>query len=460
MYRPSGRRASDIARDVEAAVADGRLASGAVLPSVRVLATDLGVAPGTIAAAYRLLARAGVVEANPGRGTIVRAGRSARSRRPPLVPPGTRDLATGNPDPACLPDVLAVLAALVMDRIEEARYAEADEEVDEPPSLARLYGEPPVLPELAVWAQAAFEADGIGPGAVTVMGGALDAVERALQARVRPGGRVGVEDPGYAGVLDLVAALGLVAEPMRLDEEGVLPAALAAALERGLDAVVLTPRAQNPTGAAFTADRAGELRQILAAHDEVLVIEDDHAGPIAGCPAFTVTRPDGGPFMVVRSCSKAFGPDLRVAVAAGDTATITQMQARQAVGTGWVSRILQEIALYLLKDPQTPELLAEVVAVYAERRAALLAALAGRSIEATGRSGLNIWVPVAEEGPVVAGMAARKWAITAGDRFRITSPPAVRITVAALDPVDAPVVAAAMRSSLGREGREEGTRAG
>lgn len=52
--------------------------------------------------------------------------------------------------------------------------------------------------------------------------GALDGIERALTAHLRPGDRVAIEDPGWANLLDLLAALGLSAEPVRVDDDGPL----------------------------------------------------------------------------------------------------------------------------------------------------------------------------------------------------------------------------------------------
>jgi DNA-binding transcriptional MocR family regulator len=46
--------------------------------------------------------------------------------------------------------------------------------------------------------------------------------------------------------------------------------------------VILTPRAQNPTGAALDERRARDLRKVLDDFPAVLLIEDDHAGPVAG----------------------------------------------------------------------------------------------------------------------------------------------------------------------------------
>ncbi len=54
-------------------IVDGTLASGARLPTIRQLATDLGVAPGTVARAYTELEEARLVETNRSKGTRVRA---------------------------------------------------------------------------------------------------------------------------------------------------------------------------------------------------------------------------------------------------------------------------------------------------------------------------------------------------------------------------------------------------
>ena len=53
------------------AVASGELAAGARLPTVRRLAEDLGVAPGTVARAYRELEASGIIETRGRNGTVV-----------------------------------------------------------------------------------------------------------------------------------------------------------------------------------------------------------------------------------------------------------------------------------------------------------------------------------------------------------------------------------------------------
>lgn len=61
-----------IANRLRVAVATGELQPGAVLPSVRNLATVIRVNPATVVQAYRELEWAGVVESRQGAGTFVK----------------------------------------------------------------------------------------------------------------------------------------------------------------------------------------------------------------------------------------------------------------------------------------------------------------------------------------------------------------------------------------------------
>ncbi len=431
-YGIRGTGASGIVTSVETAVREGRLAAGAPLPTVRELARGLRVSPSTVAAAYRTLRVRGLVRADGRRGTRV-------SPRPPLpvrflipAPAHLRDLSLGNPDPALLPSWQRSLGRLAR--------------------RSGLYGEPANRPELLALARRQLEAEDLPHDALAIVGGALDGIERVLQVHLRSGDRVAVEDPGYVAVFDLLAALGLVPEPVGVDDAGPLPHELARALRRGVHAFILTPRAQNPTGAALDAARARDLRRVLARHPGILVVEDDHAGPVAGVPALTVCH-GRERWALVRSVSKSLGPDLRLAVLAGDPTTIARVEGRQSVGTGWVSHLLQDLVVASWSAPATEELLRRAAESYATRREALLRALAARGIPAHGRSGLNVWVPVPEEAAVVTALANEGWAVRAGERYRLRAGPAVRITVAALAPREAERVAAALARSLQPEAR-------
>ena len=64
-----------------------------------------------------------------------------------------------------------------------------------------------------------------------------------------------------------------MAEPVAIDDSGPLAADLNRALKLGARAFILTPRAQNPSGAALDSRRAAELRRVLSAFPEVVLIE-------------------------------------------------------------------------------------------------------------------------------------------------------------------------------------------
>ncbi|KZS85220.1 GntR family transcriptional regulator [Mycobacterium persicum] len=413
-YRITGTGAESIATSVEQAISQGSLTPGDTLPPIRDVAGQLGVNPNTVAAAYRILRDRGAVETAGRRGTRVR-NRPATTPRSAFgldVPEGARDLSTGNPDPALLP----IAAARLRTR----------------PGPPVLYGRPPMSDELVHHARAALTADGVPAHHLAVTSGALDGIERTLTAHLRPGDRVAVEDPGWANLLDLLAALRLNAEPVRVDDDGPLVADLARALARGVRALVVTTRAQNPTGGALSADRAAALGKLLAGRsDDVLIVEDDHCAGIAGVPLHTLAGSTGH-WAFVRSASKAYGPDLRLAILAGDQRTVERVQGRLRLGPGWVSHLLQDLAVTLWSDEAATRLVRKAERRYADTRVRLRAALADRGVVAYGRSGLNVWIPVPDETVAITRLLNAGWAAAPGSRFRIMTPPGIRITIADL----------------------------
>jgi DNA-binding transcriptional MocR family regulator len=120
------------------------------------------------------------------------------------------------------------------------------------------------------------------------------------------------------------------------------------------------------------------------------------------------------------------------------------------LATGWVSHVLQELVANLWSDPDVQEAVAETSTVYNSRRLLMLSELAERGITAYGASGLNVWIPVAEEAPTVGGMLQHGWAITAGERWRQRTRPAVRITISTLHQDEIAVVAEDLAAVLER----------
>jgi DNA-binding transcriptional MocR family regulator len=424
-----GRTAASIASSIEAALETGKLPGNERLPTIRELARNLAVSPVTVAAAYRLLRSRGLAVGEGRRGTLARPSRRIA---PPAShgahsPRGLVDLATGNPDIAFLPAIGPALRSL--------------------DAGMRLYDGPGELPDLVAFAAAEFEADGLSPGPVAVTNGTLDAIERVLREHTRAGDQVAVEDPTFPALIDLLDSLGLTPIPFAVDDEGPVVESLERAVGPRVAALLLSPRAQNPTGAAITERRASTLAHVLRHRSQALVIEIDDVAEVAGTAGKTLTN-GRDRWVVVKSTSKWLGPDLRVAVITGDQSTIARVQRKQAVSVRWVSHLLQRLTLALWSDPTSGRLFARAAEAYTGRRHALLDALAAQDIAAHGRSGFNVWIPVREETATVQMLAERGWAVAAGERFRLRSAPAIRVTTSALLPADAKRFAADLAAAV------------
>jgi DNA-binding transcriptional MocR family regulator len=413
-YQIQGSTAAGISISVEYAVTHGTLAPGDSLPPVRQLAGELGVSPNTVAAAYRQLRDRGLIETAGRNGTRVRP-------RPPIAPrlaahPPVRadliDLSAGEPDTDLLPPPGPALRR-VADGVTATGYVTAPH------------------PELLA---AARERLGPVPAEhVTVTAGALDGLERILTAHLKAGDKVAVEDPGWANLLDLIATLGLHPLPVAVDDDGPEPAGLAAALGRGAKAVIITSRAQNPTGAALTHRRAAEIREMLESYPQVLTIEDDHAAELANDELHAIAGATRC-WSFLRSTSKPYGPDLRLAILAGDETTVARVEGRMRLGAGWVSTILQRLVVEMWSDPAASARITEARQEYEERRSTLAGMLRARGVKAHSRSGLNVWIPVADETFAVSRLRDAGFAVAPGSVYRIAAPPAVRVSTGPLRP--------------------------
>lgn len=439
-YQIAGGTAAEISASVESGIRTGALPPETTLPPVRTLAATLAVSPATVARAYQELRQRGLVATSGRHGTRVRPRPPLTTRRRVLSPPpvpGHRDLSHGQPDLRLLPPLGPHLARLA-DRIG-------------PPTGYTTGG---VLPELVEVASRRLADEGVPTGEITVTGGALDGIERLLAAHLRPGDPVAVEDPGWANLLDLVAALGLRPVAVPVDDDGPTESGVHDALALGARALIVTSRAQNPTGAAVSADRAAALRALLAGHPDLLLIEDDHAAELARVPLHPLVGA-GPTWAFVRSVSKPYGPDLRLAVLAGDEATVARVSGRMAVGAGWVSTLLQRLVLTMWADPATTELVHRAGKSYQRRCRTLLAALADRGLTGQGRSGINVWLPVPDETAAVTALRDAGWSVAPGGHFRLGAPPGIRLTVSSLDDDEIPTLADAVARAL-RPARPDG----
>jgi DNA-binding transcriptional MocR family regulator len=272
------------------------------------------------------------------------------------------------------------------------------------------------------------------PQLLTVVDGALDALDRLTAAVVRFGDHVLVEDPTFPPVLDLLDSVGASVVGVPMDGCGMLPDALADALRHGPVALYLQPRAHNPTGTSMSAARAEQLAAVLAGH-EITVVEDDHAGDIATAPPVSLGTHLPEQTVRIHSFSKSHGPDLRLAAVGGPAGLVGRLTDRRLLGPGWSSRLLQAVLLDLLTDDATVAQVGHARREYARRRTAMLTALAARGATATADDGINMWLEVADEQVAMVALAARGIGVAPGSPFEVRrlATDHVRVTVGLLD---------------------------
>ena len=208
---------------------------------------------------------------------------------------------------------------------------------------------------------------------------------------------------------------------------------------------MITPRGQNPTGAALDGERARELRAVLAEFPDALLIEDDHLGAVAGAPLHTLLRDASrrgtGPPRA-RSPRRS-APTCAWRVLAGDAHTIARVQRSPAVRTR-------------LGQPHPADARAGAVARPGRRRASRARerdlrgsgasdcsrAWPPRAYAAHGASGLNVWIPVQDEAGTVSALMQRGWVLAPGAPYRLAgAAPGVRVTTATLSEQEAPRLA-------------------
>ena len=429
----SGRTASEIADSLRALVERGMLRPGDPLPPVRTLAESLGVNRNTTVAAYRQLTQAGVIVTR-GRGGTHVADRSPVAQEGFAADSVLRDVGTGNPDPDLIPDPSKALRGMVGRPV--------------------LYGEPVIDTGLESWAHAWMQRDlaSAGPFRLTITSGAADAVERLLAQSLTRDDAVALEDPCFLASIHTVRLGGYRPVPVPVDAEGMTVDGLRSALEQGVRAVVCTPRAQNPTGASLTGRRAAQLRDVLADHPYVLVIEDDHFSLLSQRPFHSLIGPEHRRWALIRSVSKFLGPDMCLAVTASDPDTAERLATRLTPGTTWVSHLLQRLTHALVTDADVMRDIDRAGAHYAARNAAFAERLSAHGVAAEPGDGLNLWVrlPV-PAGAVAARLMRRGWLARSGDEFLVAdAAPSdrLRLTVHDLGDDDAEQLAADIAAAV------------
>src|SRR6266699_2634680 len=235
-------------RAVRDAIRSGRLHAGDPLPSTRALASDLGVARGTVVEAYEQLIAEGWLMARQGAATRVADLPPAPSApaEPPAVPVPRHDLRPGHADPSSFP--------------RQAWAAAIRRVLAEAPDEAFGYADPRGRAELrAALAGYLGRARGVRvtTASLQVCTGAGHSLGIAFRALAARGARIiAVEDPSSPRMREIAAGAGLKVVALPRDDLGARADALAGL---GADAVVVTPAHQYPLGVTLSSRRRGEL---------------------------------------------------------------------------------------------------------------------------------------------------------------------------------------------------------
>ena len=427
-----GKTANEIFDSIRQHITTGALVAGDTLPPVRDLATVLNVNRNTVAAAYKRLVTTGLALSQGRNGTVIKGVSSPVALEGGNPDTPLTDLSGGNPAPSRLPDLSHYFA-----------------KINKHP---RLYGDEVVSPGLKTWATQWMQDVLPGPGEIDITSGAIDAIERLLCAHLLPGDSVAVEDPCFLSSINMLRYAGYSASPVSVDSEGMQPDMLELALQKGARAVIITPRAHNPTGCSLSAIRAARLQDILSRYPQTLVIIDDHFALLSASPLYPVIAPQTKHWAVICSMSKTLGPDLRLAIVASDPDTSAKLRLRLNAGSQWVSHLLQDLACACLSDENYQRTLVQTQQFYASQQQKLSLALQQQGIELAAGEGLNLWLPLQTHSQSLAfALAKAGWLVREGEVFGINAPShGLRITLSTLDDHDITRLAADIHQALKR----------
>lgn len=389
--------AKDLGSGLTRLIDGGHLAPGVHLPTIRDFARAAGVSPGTVMTAWSRVRDTGRIHTRRRGGTVVADLRAPRSSTAGAEFDWSQtEMSLVTPDVTLQPD----LAGALLDALGTPNLHAAE----------RAY----ITPRLRRSVQASWP---FPAQAWNCVGGGSEAVVLATAA-VASGGRIAVEEPVSPGYLDILRQLGIEPVAVAADGEGPTVAAVAAALEHDVNAVILQPSGAYARSGALTAARAGELAEVISrTGPDVWIVEDDSAGPLAGAEPATLGNYLPDRLLRVRGYCKAFGIDLRTAVIGGCAELVDRTVRLRSFGMASNSRILQNTLAGLIEDAGVAEAAQRARATYRGRRLAALDAFANAGLTASASpDGFVIWVDVPDETSALISLARQGMVVAPGSK--------------------------------------------
>ncbi|HNY21681.1 MAG TPA: PLP-dependent aminotransferase family protein [Treponemataceae bacterium] len=356
---------SQIADAYAAAIRDGKLKGGGKMPSIRALASRLGISPATVVAAYRELVSRGLVTAAP-RSSFCVAGKAPSEGVPRAILPLNKI------EPNLRLHPVAAMGSLIGQVAEEDPLAGGYEDYRGNARLLEAIAD--LDRELGIESEP--------KGGMLVTSGCQQAI--SLTARAFPrGARIAVEDPCYPGARLAFAGAGAEIVPVAMGDDGPSGAALREISKAGKVALFYCcPTYGNPSGRSWSVDARS---RVLAAAKAggFMIFEDDFLGDLdyedEGLPRLAAMAREYPGVRVIRArtFSKTLLPTLRIAGVSGDPDFIARLLSLKILDDVGCSAFLQRALARFIGDGLYEEHLARVKPHYRELRGALRSALSG-----------------------------------------------------------------------------------
>ena len=368
----------DIYQRVRSEILSGRLSACARLPSSRTLASQLGVARGTVELAYQILAGEGYTVSDGTRGTIVNPSLPSW-RRPIAFASGVRKqqhrlrlpqkpllFQMGLPALDAFPrKPWAQIASRVARRFDVEQFAHPCDVMGYEP-LRRA-----IANHLRFARGISCTADQI-----LITSGSLGALELVAQTLLKPDDTVWVEDPGYFHARDVLLRAAPRIVGVKVDEDGLDVAAGAEAAPDAALAVV-TPTHQFPLGLTMAAQRRRALLD-WADRRQAWIAEDDYDASFHhGTPPPALKSIDrAGRVLYVGSFSKVLFPGLRIGYLVMPEAVVERFAQIAETAHSGPALMIQQMVEAFMSEGHFARHLSRMRNLYLERGGALAAALA------------------------------------------------------------------------------------
>jgi len=364
---------------IRGAISSGLLKPGDRIPSARALTKELGLARGTIEAAYALLAAEGYIQARGQAGTIVTPGlKLSKPQSAPRTYHGEVAGISFRPD-SILPFQMGLPALDMFPRKIWARLGARRVRATLASDMAHpsVLGLPKLRAEIAAYLQVS-RGISCSPSQVFVTSGYRHTIELICQSLLKEGDSVWLENPGYPPTRDILGYMNIATIPVSVDREGiVVPEGIKRAPRA--QAAVVTPAHQSPLCVSLSLPRRLTLLD-WARRNKAWIIEDDYDGEYRyvsrPLPALKSLDHDGR-VLYSGTFSKVLFPGLRIAYLVVPQTQVERFEQIIEMFAGGTPTLTQSIVSDFISEGHFARHIQRMRKLYAERREAVTVGLGG-----------------------------------------------------------------------------------